>query len=410
MLLAILFYPPQFSYMQRLLPTVLFLTLLSTALSAQKRATLPGYIIDDSGTRKTVFFDNIEWKNTPTTVSYRLTETGGLQKASVEDTKEFGITDGDRYVRFEVKVDVTSLDNNGIYTGAKMNWLKQKMFLKALVVGDAASLYVWDRYKNQTFFLHKPEFEAPQVLVHKQYYASHNRIRTFEAYRPYLAAELECNSLNRDANDRIRYKSKSPYDKVRYRTRSLVNAVVYFNECKSSAYTAYVRHGDTQNTINLCIRVGASYTTATREMEAIIDPYWGRRIEADMEYRLPILQRKVGALIGLAYDPYAGRLNTPTFNVPTTYRPVESSFGLRYYHRVSSHLEVVGTGRAIFDIAPTFYDGFRSSLGGVHSYYGLGIGVGYRRFYFNYEWRSEKNLNDILYLRGNAITLGYRLF
>ncbi len=67
-----------------------------------------GYYIDNSKQKTECLIKNIDWKNNPTTIEFKLSENGETFPADIKTIEEFGIYNVSKYIRNIVKIDNSS--------------------------------------------------------------------------------------------------------------------------------------------------------------------------------------------------------------------------------------------------------------------------------------------------------------
>ena len=67
-----------------------------------------GYFINNSNQKIECLIKNIEFVNTPTKFKYKLSQNGTIQKATIQNVKEFGIYNVYKYIRAKTNIDKSS--------------------------------------------------------------------------------------------------------------------------------------------------------------------------------------------------------------------------------------------------------------------------------------------------------------
>ena len=65
----------------------------------------PGYFIDNDQDKVSCFIKNEDWLNNPTTFTYKLSENGNIQEATISEVKEFTVFGGKSYIRKQVPIE-----------------------------------------------------------------------------------------------------------------------------------------------------------------------------------------------------------------------------------------------------------------------------------------------------------------
>ena len=131
---------------------VVFLFSLVSGLSYSQIIFEKGYLINNSNQRIECLIKNMEWKNNPTELEFKLSQNEITQKISVESAKEFGIGDAIKFISVRVKIDRSAEDINGISSESKPIFHEEQLFLRAIIEGKA-SLYSYMDGNLARFFL-----------------------------------------------------------------------------------------------------------------------------------------------------------------------------------------------------------------------------------------------------------------
>ena len=69
-----------------------------------------GYIIDNSGVKTECLIRNLDWRDNPRVIQYKLSEESDIVSGSIDFIKEFKVDNYPRFVRYDVKIDRSSSD------------------------------------------------------------------------------------------------------------------------------------------------------------------------------------------------------------------------------------------------------------------------------------------------------------
>ncbi|MGB5927853.1 MAG: hypothetical protein WBH03_06745, partial [Cyclobacteriaceae bacterium] len=109
-----------------------FLFLLAGFTATAQITFEPGYIIDNSGKRSDVLIENVQWRNSPETITYKQAEGAALQSATIEDLSAFGINEGVTYKRYSVEIDRSSAVLSNLSSSRRAEFNKETLFLEVL--------------------------------------------------------------------------------------------------------------------------------------------------------------------------------------------------------------------------------------------------------------------------------------
>ena len=102
-----------------------------------------GYIIDNTNQKTNCLIKNLDWKNNPNEIEYKLFENTKPVKVAVQSIKEFGIDNVSKYISCNVNIDRSSEITNKLSRNKEPNFKKEVLFLKVLIEGNA-NLYVYE--------------------------------------------------------------------------------------------------------------------------------------------------------------------------------------------------------------------------------------------------------------------------
>lgn len=131
-----------------------YLTLTILIISFTLRSQIKfekGYFIDNQNKKTECLIKNLDWKNNPTNFEYRLSESEESSKKTIDEINEFGIYGESKYIRANVKADLSSTELSSLNFSKEQNFIQVDLFLKVLVEG-AGSLYYYEENAVQKFF------------------------------------------------------------------------------------------------------------------------------------------------------------------------------------------------------------------------------------------------------------------
>src|ERR1700690_3644254 len=152
--------------MKRNLSTILFVFLFPLNAISQI-AFEKGYFVDNDGKRVECFIRNLDWKNNPRQIEYKLTQESRPERLDIAFSREFGVDNYSRFVRRTVRMDVSSEYLDSLRSERNPIWSEQKLFLKVLVEGKA-TLYFYQG-GNIVRYFYEVNGLAVQQLIYKRY-------------------------------------------------------------------------------------------------------------------------------------------------------------------------------------------------------------------------------------------------
>jgi hypothetical protein len=77
---------------------------------------ISGYFINTNGETINCFIKNVDWKNNPTSFTYRLSENATTETGNIKSVQEFGVLNSFKYKRFTIDIDRSSSQLNQLDT------------------------------------------------------------------------------------------------------------------------------------------------------------------------------------------------------------------------------------------------------------------------------------------------------
>ena len=180
-----------------------------------------GYFINNDQDKVSCFIKNEDWLNNPTTFTYKLSENGNIQEATISEVKEFTVFGGKSYIRKQVPIEKSPVQINNLSSERRPIFEEGVVFLRKLIDGEY-SLYGYTEASKQLFFLETSSGEI-LPLVFKKYQATPSKIGENNQFRQQLYNALECDNFDEDMFKDLRYSEKD-----------LMEIVTAFNACNGS--------------------------------------------------------------------------------------------------------------------------------------------------------------------------------
>lgn len=328
-----------------LLATVLFSTI--TAFSQTNFE--PGYIIQTNGTQVDCLIKNEDWKGSPTTFLYKLSENGETQIGTLDNIVEFGSDQSFKYIKTTVEIDQSTDVVNNLKYDRNPNLKMETLFLKILVEGKA-SLYFTLKDNTPRYFYSKDGGDIEQ-LIYKRYLVSRIKMGKNEHYKQQLATDLNCSTL-----------SNSKFKDLQYKSNALINLITKYNSCENSESVVYNKNTNKAK-FNLSLRPGVTFTSLSiqrRGDEQInFDSNTGIRIGVEAEYIFPFNNGKWSVFVEPTYRNYKAEkeylyVDMITFQKYTTitvdYTSIELPLGGRHYMYLNKDAAFFIDGAVIMDL------------------------------------------------------------
>jgi hypothetical protein len=382
-----------------------------------------GYFIDESNQKIECLIRNIGWKSNPTEFEYMLSENADIQKATIQNVKEFGIYDKAKYVRSRVKIDRSSDKIDYLGTERNPTFQEELLFLKLLIEGEASLFLYADGDLTRLFYQLNGSEISP--LVYKRYIVDDNKLAYNNYFRQQLFLDLQCHGV-----------SMNDVNNIRYNPREVKRIFVKYNECTHSSYINY-EEKQKKDVINMSLRPGLHYSSLaihnslTESHNTDFGNKMGLSFGIETEFILPYYNNKWAITIEPTLQYYKSEQIKEVSNVSggilvseVNYRSVELPAGVRHYFYINDKSKIFVNLSFIWDFANnstiefTRHDGSVFDLLNIKSRHNLSFGSGYKHNdVYSIEMRYQTN-RDIL---GNyyfwfseyktfSIIFGYSLF
>ena len=187
-----------------------------------------GYIVDNQNNKIDCFVKNLDWKNTPSEIEYKLDQNSNdIKTGNVNTIKEFGIGSSIVYSRHDVDIDKSSSELRDMSLSPEPEFENETLFLRLLVKGKA-NLYYYSEDKIYRFFYNLDDNEIEQ-LVYKKYLVDQSKVTTNKQYIGQLFDHLKCNDLT--IND---------FKNLDYQRKDMIGIVSKYNACHGDDGQLYI--------------------------------------------------------------------------------------------------------------------------------------------------------------------------
>ncbi len=266
--------------MKKVISILLILNSLSTIAQIHFEK---GYIIDNNGNKQEGYIKNLDWKNNPNAIEFKLDEDETPSTYKTEELSEFSVSDF-TFKKFEIDIDRSSNINSSLSLDKNPVFKKETLLLQLLVEGNA-NLYVYKDKSLTRYFIDVND--NIEQLVYKKYMQNQSQIAKNNLYKQQLSQKLICQSLDNTDFENLTY-SKSDMIRItkKYNTCKDPDYVYNRNERKGK-FIFSIRPGITTN--NFHISSDAYYADGE-----IVDfkNMLGFRLGVEVEYVFPINKNK----------------------------------------------------------------------------------------------------------------------
>lgn len=374
-----------------------------------------GYIIDKDNKRVECYIKNMDWKDNPTEITYKLTPSSSPVKGDATTIKEFAIDNTFKYVGANVKVDLLDKPTVGTQSELDPVWTRENLFLKVLLEGKA-DLYGFQKGKVQRYF-----YSLSDTIINPLIYKQIHKASTI----------IKNNDFRQQLWDKVRLP-KTTWEitkTVNYTERELKNYFKTYNgnfeepivEIKPVAKKLY---------FNLKLTPGVNFSSADLNVierdnrpELTFDSKLGLRLGVEAELNIPFDHYRWGILFEPTFQSYKSEAAYAEKPTTISYNTVEFPIGLRYYVYVSDQSKIFINGfyvpRAAINMNSTidYFSLEQSDREGLEietsSNVALGAGFQYQKFSVEARYFTSKDIlnnHNFEFSDYNrfAIILGYR--
>ncbi|MCF6297958.1 MAG: autotransporter outer membrane beta-barrel domain-containing protein [Flavobacteriaceae bacterium] len=373
------------------------ITLLLIVLSFNSYSQITferGYIIQNTGNKKTCLIKNIDWRDNPTEIKYKLLETDKVKTVKLNNIIEFGIDNYSKYIRTTIDIDRSPEDLNNISENRNPNFNKETLFLKVLVEGKA-SLYEYTDSNLNRYFFRLNNLPIKQ-LIYKSFRTSDNGIRKNEDYKQQLINNLECSDISLDKIKTLVYKQKK-----------LINIFVNYNQCTNSNFINF-KEETKRGLFNLSVRLGLNSSSLSLQKNGStlenrdFNNKLGMRVSVEAEFILPFNKNKWGIIIEPTYQYYKSKKDVEVSYLSggrlfssVDYKSIEVPVGIRYYLFLKNKSKLFINASLIFDLSLNSTvefnreDGSTINLLEINTGNNLAFGFGYNYNKYSLELRAQ---------------------
>jgi len=376
-----------------------------------------GYFINNNNQRIECLIKNSDWINNPVEFEYKLTANAKAEKGTLSTAKEFGVTAITRYIRADVKIDISPADIDNFYRERNPEWSQERLYLKVLVEGKAM-LYYYEKNGLVGFFYSVSDTIINQ-LIYKEYYAENNQIAENFKFREQLWSNVRCANTQMNSVENIRYNTSELEQYFNKYNRGEGNLpVVYGKKERKDSFHLKISPGINYSSVIIANTGNERYNTAFNNQINF-------RMGLEAEFIMPFNMNKWGILFEPSFQYFNAEKQTSTTKVTLHSNSIEFPVGLRYYAFLNQKLKLFADAMYI----PQFSIGFNSTL--VHQTtissilpttmelknsqsYALGGGIGYKKYSAELRYYTNRDIfNGYMSWYSDyqkfALILGYRI-
>jgi hypothetical protein len=371
--------------------------LIATASFAQVEFE-KGYFIDNQDIRTECLIRNVDWKDTPGSFDFKLTEESKTETRKDYQVAEFGV-DKNKYISVEVDLDQSSDWTERLSTIRTPEYKRVRVFLK-LIVDGKYKLYRYNMNEMTRFFF-RDSTGSIKPLVYKRFFTDNTRlsIARNNLFRLQLAAAVKCENES----------SKLETEKLNYTNTDLIKYFQSVNACNGSSIASDVVEARAKGKFHLKASVFLGQHSLGFEHQNFTSHDFGSKtyvsLGAEAEYIVPLLNNKWSAIAEVSYNKFEqDDLENDGDAYAASLRYILISVGGRHYFFLNPkskifidavlNFELINKDSGISYSSPT-YDYPKYIFGG--NSFVPGIGVGYAYANASVEFRIDKNGNPTPY-------------
>ena len=312
---------------------IIVVSLLTTTLYAQS-SFQKGYFIRNNGEKTECLIKNENWQVNPIEFEFKISENSSSSKLSVNSVKEFSIINEVKFVKHNVKIDISSTQVANLDYNKEPDWEEKEVFLNVIIEGQA-SLYSYYESGSVKYLYNLGEGEVLQ-LVYKRYKKSENELAENSKFRSQLFSSFfACRSL-----------SKNNFDNLRYAKSSLVKLFNKYNSCMGGETNDF-NSEVIKPKFNITPRIGYSTTSISLQHRHVptLNPDFGSNggLRFGIEGEVIFPKDRWGLLLGVMKNPDIDKTvtistsspNTPTQDVRLVFKSTDIFAGVRHYFSLS---------------------------------------------------------------------------
>ena len=295
-----------------------------------------GYFISNSGEKIECLIKNIAWKDNPTEFIYKHNASSSEKTNTIKSVKEFGVYNYSKYIRVNVNIDKSSDITGKLSDNRNPVFIKDILFLKVLIEGDA-SLFAYEESNLKRFFFKKGTDTIKQ-LIYKRYlspnepHTATGKININERYKQQLFNSLKCQVI-----------SIKKIESLSYKENSLNNFFIKYNQCKNSTVKQFNKTNNI-NSFQLTAKIGLNNSSLKIHNESFNDSRntnfggkLGVRFGLEGEFILPFNKNKWSIFLEADYQSFKKQKTTENNSISggmliskVDYSSIEAILGVKH--------------------------------------------------------------------------------
>ncbi|BFM44117.1 hypothetical protein CFS9_27580 [Flavobacterium sp. CFS9] len=327
----------------------LVLTLIINISSYSQILFEHGYIINQNDQKIECQIENLDWKSTPTSFRYQLSDNTNIITADIKTVKEFAITGQSKYIRSLVKIDRSSKNIENMSTDKNPDLKEETLFLKVLIEGKA-SLYLYSDGNLRRFFYKMDNTEIKQ-LIHKSYLIDQNStIAKNNYFREQLFIDLKCENI-----------LQKEYEILDYSTNKLLKFFIKYNKCSDTNFATF-ESKEKKDLFNLTLRPRLNSSSLSISNSPLdyydfkFDSKTNLSLGIEAEFIFPFNKNKWAVIVEPTYQYYSSEKSKQTSNLSggevnakVDYKSIELPIGIRHYFFLKNNSKIFVNASFLID-------------------------------------------------------------
>ena len=386
-----------------------------------------GYCISNEGQKTECLIRNMDWNINPTDFDYKLSENAEVQKNNLLKTKEFGIDNVSKFLRFTIKMDRSSELTQLISKEKNPIFKEETLFLRVLVEGKA-TLYSYKEVNLYRYFFNIDNSNVEQ-LVHKSYLFGKS---AFELSNDsYTGLEVN-NSFRQQIFNNLKHEgiSLKEIENLHYSENDLKKLFIKYNNYFNPEIKQF-NENIKRDYFNLNARIGITNATfSIKQVTPGFGEHWdvdlmdqgNNRFGAEFEFLLPYNKNKWALLFEPSYGFFKAEKKVKTRTTSVNYKSLDLNFGIRHYLFLSSSIKLFAN--TLYNFSFSKNSQISNKLGNNISYYNelspsgnlvVGFGVNLKsKFSLEFRYGFKRSVWDYVSYESNysstSLIIGYNLF
>lgn len=355
-----------------------------------------GYIIDNDNNKKEVLIKNGDWINNPLDFTYKNDENSPENIGNISNTKEFGVTNYKRLVRYKGNMDYSPSDIAKLSSNKDPEYKYKEVFLYVLVSGKV-NLYSY-RDKDVTRYFYSTADDNILPLEYRKYYSGNDE------------QLMTTNSKYKTQLEKLMLDNPEVVKKIKLTNYTSQDLTVLFNQ-----YNNILPSEKSKGKLNLRIRPGVTFSNF--KIEDTNFPIFsklnystkiGFRAGVELEWILPFNKNKWGVIFEPSFMSYKSDASYNSYTSNVKYSTLDFALGLRHYFFLNNDSKLFANAQVVLN--KTFTE--NSEVDFVYSYgasysttnklnvstkgasFAIGIGYNYKKLSVEARYNTNRNITE----------------